>query len=53
MHLYEVKTLSAATITLGRIATADDIGAAVPAILSDALGWATGGNIEVSGGQSL
>ncbi len=40
-------------IALGRVGEPDDIGAAVPAILSDALGWATGTRIELSGGQSL
>jgi hypothetical protein len=33
--------------------TPDDVGAAVPAILSDAFGWANGGCIELNGGQSL
>ncbi|GAB7039168.1 MULTISPECIES: SDR family NAD(P)-dependent oxidoreductase [Catenuloplanes] len=48
-----VKDLAAHTIIQGRIATVDDITAAVPAILSDAFQWATGGIIDVSGGQSL
>lgn len=38
---------------LGRVGEADDIGAAVAAILSDDLGWANGTRIEVSGGQNL
>lgn len=42
-----------ATIALGRVGLPDDIGAAVPAILSDAFGWATGTRIELSGGQNL
>ncbi|GLY97311.1 3-oxoacyl-ACP reductase [Actinoplanes sp. NBRC 103695] len=48
-----VKDLAAHTITQGRIATVDDITAAVPAILSDSFQWATGSIIDLSGGQSL
>jgi NAD(P)-dependent dehydrogenase (short-subunit alcohol dehydrogenase family) len=40
-------------IALGRVGEADDIGAAVPALLSGALGWANGTRFELSGGQSL
>jgi NAD(P)-dependent dehydrogenase (short-subunit alcohol dehydrogenase family) len=40
-------------IALGRMGTPDDLGAAVPAILSDAFGWANGGIIELNGGQGL
>jgi hypothetical protein len=40
-------------IALGRVGEADDIGAAVPAILSDGFGWANGTRIELSGGQNL
>ncbi len=43
----------AASIALGRVGLPDDIGAPVPAILSDAFGWATGTRIELSGGQNL
>ena len=46
-------TALAGAIALGRVGEPDDIGAAVPAILSDALGWANGTRIELSGGQSL
>ena len=42
-----------AAIALGRPGEADEIGAAVPAILSDAFGWANGTRIELSGGQNL
>ena len=42
-----------AAIALGRPGEADDIGAAVPAILSDAFSWANGTRIELSGGQNL
>jgi NAD(P)-dependent dehydrogenase (short-subunit alcohol dehydrogenase family) len=53
MRSPEVQELAAHTIAQGRIATVDDITAAVPAILSDAFQWATGAIIDVSGGQSL
>ena len=48
-----VNTAVAEAIALGRVGEPDDIGAAVPAILSDALHWATGTRIELSGGQNL
>jgi len=48
-----VNAAVAGAIALGRVGVPDDIGAAVPAILSDALGWANGTRIELSGGQSL
>jgi hypothetical protein len=38
---------------LGRVAQADDIGAAVASILSDEFGWLDGARIDLSGGQSL
>lgn len=53
MRSPEVQQLAARTIAQGRIATSDDITAAVPAILSDAFQWTTGAIIDVSGGQSL
>ena len=53
MHSDEVKELSANVIALGRIGLPDDLGAAVPAVLSAAFGWANGSCIELSGGQSL
>ncbi len=43
----------AGAIALGRVGTAEDIGAAVPAILSDAMAWANGSRVELSGGQRL
>lgn len=43
----------AATIPLGRVGEADDIGAGVAQILSDGFGWANGARIELSGGQNL
>jgi NAD(P)-dependent dehydrogenase (short-subunit alcohol dehydrogenase family) len=49
----EVNAAVAAAIALGRVGRADDIGAAVPHILSDDFGWANGTRIELSGGQSL
>lgn len=48
-----VNDIISAAIALGRPGEADDIGAAVPAILSDAFGWANGTRIELSGGQNL
>jgi len=48
-----VKETSVKDIALGRMGTPDDLGAAVPAILSDAFGWANGGCIELTGGQGL
>ena len=49
----EVNAAAAGSIALGRVGEADDIGAAVRAILSDDLAWANGTCIEVSGGQRL
>lgn len=40
-------------ILVGAVIEADDIGAAVPAILSEGFGWANGTRIELSGGQNL
>ncbi|BEP13378.1 SDR family oxidoreductase [Acidothermaceae bacterium B102] len=48
-----VNAVIAEAIALGRVGEADDIGAAVAAILSDGFGWANGSRIELSGGQSL
>ena len=48
-----VNSAVAAAIALGRVGQADDVGAAVPLILADGLGWASGTRIELSGGQSL
>ena len=53
MRNEHVRELSARVIAQGRIAEVDDIVAAVPVILSDAFHWATGGVIDLSGGQSL
>lgn len=49
----QVNEMVAGAIALGRVGAADDIGAAVPAILSDSFGWANGSRIELSGGQNL
>jgi NAD(P)-dependent dehydrogenase (short-subunit alcohol dehydrogenase family) len=49
----DVNAAVSSAIALGRVGQADDIGAAVPALLSGALGWATGTRFELSGGQSL
>lgn len=53
MHLPDTQKLAADTLAQGRIATTDDITAAVPAILSDAFQWVTGSIIDASGGQSI
>ena len=49
----EVARHVAATVALGRVGQADDIGAAAAALLSDAMGWMNGVRVEVSGGQHL
>ncbi len=49
----DINEMIAGQIALGRAGEADDIGAAVPAILSDGFGWANGTRIELSGGQNL
>ncbi|WP_432548322.1 SDR family NAD(P)-dependent oxidoreductase [Kineococcus sp. SYSU DK004] len=49
----EVNRAVAGAIALGRVGEADDIGAAVPALLGDGMRWADGTRIELSGGQSL
>jgi NAD(P)-dependent dehydrogenase (short-subunit alcohol dehydrogenase family) len=43
----------ASMTALGRPGRAEDIGAAVAALLSDDFGWASGSRIELSGGQRL
>jgi NAD(P)-dependent dehydrogenase (short-subunit alcohol dehydrogenase family) len=43
----------ASTIPLGRVGEADDVGAAVAALLSDGMGWMNGVRVEVSGGQNV
>jgi NAD(P)-dependent dehydrogenase (short-subunit alcohol dehydrogenase family) len=42
-----------ATVPLGRVGQADDIGAAVAAIVSPGMAWVTGQRIEASGGQGM
>ncbi|MEZ0494567.1 SDR family NAD(P)-dependent oxidoreductase [Kineococcus sp. TBRC 1896] len=42
-----------AATALHRVGQPDDIGAAVPALVSDGWGWASGTRIELSGGQSI
>jgi len=46
----QVNDAVAGAIALGRTGKADDIGAAVPAILSDGMGWANGSRIEPTRG---
>jgi len=43
----------ASLTALGRVGQADDVGAAVAALLSDGMGWMNGVRVEVSGGQGL
>jgi NAD(P)-dependent dehydrogenase (short-subunit alcohol dehydrogenase family) len=49
----EIQEHMAAMTALGRIATADDIGPAIAALLGDGNRWITGQRIEVSGGIHL
>jgi NAD(P)-dependent dehydrogenase (short-subunit alcohol dehydrogenase family) len=49
----EVNRQVAAAIALGRAGEADDVGAAVAALLSDGMRWVNGSRVEVSGGQNL
>ncbi len=49
----DVNRQVAASIALGRVGVADDVGGAVAALLSDAGRWINGERIEVSGGQHL
>jgi NAD(P)-dependent dehydrogenase (short-subunit alcohol dehydrogenase family) len=48
-----VRTGLSSVIAMGRVGEPDDIGAAVAAIASDAMGWVTGQRIEASGGMLL
>ena len=49
----EVNRTIAGVTALGRVGQADDVGAAVTALLSDNMGWMNGVRVEVSGGQGL
>jgi NAD(P)-dependent dehydrogenase (short-subunit alcohol dehydrogenase family) len=49
----EMNRQVASTIPLGRVGEADDIGAAVAALLSEGGRWINGQRIEVSGGQNI
>ena len=49
----QVNQMVASVTALGRVGEADDIGAAVAALLSDNSAWITGQRIEVSGGMNL
>ena len=42
-----------ASVAMGRVGEADDVGRAVAAILDPRMGWVTGQRIEASGGQRL
>lgn len=47
------RELAGESVALGRMGTANDLAAAVPALLSAEFGWATGSLIETNGGQGL
>ncbi len=49
----QVRSGLSSVIAMGRVGEPDDIGAAVAAIASDAMGWVTGQRIEASGGMLL
>lgn len=49
----DVNRQVAGAIALGRVGEADDVGAAVAALLSDDMAWMNGVRVEVSGGQNL
>lgn len=49
----DVNRQIAATIPLGRVGQANDVGAAVAALLSDGMNWMNGERVEVSGGQAI
>ena len=49
----DVNAFVASTIALERPGEADDIGAAVAALLSAQMGWMSGERVELSGGQML
>ncbi|MCQ8241655.1 SDR family NAD(P)-dependent oxidoreductase [Rhizosaccharibacter radicis] len=49
----KVRQMLTEATPLGRVGEADDIGAAVAALLSDNMGWVNGQRIEITGGQSL
>jgi NAD(P)-dependent dehydrogenase (short-subunit alcohol dehydrogenase family) len=49
----EVGRHIAASIPLGRVGEADDVGAAVAALLAGGMGWMNGARVELSGGQNL
>jgi NAD(P)-dependent dehydrogenase (short-subunit alcohol dehydrogenase family) len=49
----DMNRMVAASIPLGRVGEADDVGGAVALLLSEDAGWINGTRIEVSGGQSL
>ena len=49
----EVGEMVRSATALGRLAEADDIGAAIALLLADGFGWASGAKIELTGGQRL
>ncbi|MBZ5737676.1 SDR family NAD(P)-dependent oxidoreductase [Nocardioides mangrovi] len=49
----QVRDHLAGVIAMGHVGDPDDIGTAVAALASDAMGWVTGQRIEASGGMNL
>lgn len=49
----QVRQVIAESTALGRVGEADDVGAAITAILSDRFGWVNGSRIEATGGEYL
>lgn len=49
----QVRAGLASVTAMGRVGEPDDIGAAVAALASDAMGWVTGQRVEASGGMNL
>jgi NAD(P)-dependent dehydrogenase (short-subunit alcohol dehydrogenase family) len=49
----QVRDHLSGVIAMGHVGDPDDIGAAVAALASDAMGWVTGQRVEASGGMNL
>ena len=49
----EINRMVASMTALGRAGTADDVGGAIAAVVSEDMQWLNGERIELSGGQSL
>lgn len=53
LHEEQVRDHVAATVALGRVGEADDIGGAITGLLTSNSHWITGQRIEASGGMRL